>query len=280
MNETAMHVAEIVRNWDRDHYVAALYAPAGKRDDLLALFAFNHEIVKIRDLVSEPLPGEIRLQWWRDMLNDASGTETAGHPVAIQLGQAITRNSLPVDILTNMIDAHVFDLYCDPMPSQNDLEGYCGETAGAMIQLAGLVLDPAVAPDHGEAAGHGGCALKITQLLAGLAQQRQRQQCYIPADILKPAGMNAERFTSEPPGAGHLRAVGAMTALARHHHKRFVALAGNIPGSLRPVFLSVAPVPRLLNRIESAGLAIFETPVRVPPVLRQAAILMRAFRGW
>ena len=61
------HCAALVRDFDRDRYLAALYAPAHLRPALYALYAFNLEIARVRELAREPMPGEIRLQWWREV---------------------------------------------------------------------------------------------------------------------------------------------------------------------------------------------------------------------
>ena len=124
---------DLVRAADRDRYLAALYAPEDKRADLLALYAFNAEIAGVRDRVSQALPGEIRLQWWRDVIaaNDASAG--AGNPAAEALLETIDRRNLPRQAFQNYLDARIFDLYDDPMPTRTDLEGYCGETAAAVI---------------------------------------------------------------------------------------------------------------------------------------------------
>ncbi|WP_245490156.1 squalene/phytoene synthase family protein, partial [Mesorhizobium sp. M2A.F.Ca.ET.015.02.1.1] len=61
-------VMDAVRAADHDRYLSALYAPADKRGALLALYAFNAEIAGVRDRIHEPLPGEVRLQWWRDVV--------------------------------------------------------------------------------------------------------------------------------------------------------------------------------------------------------------------
>src|SRR5690606_22468611 len=154
-----------LRDSDRDRYLACLLAPPEHRAALSALYAFHAEIARIRDLVREPLPGEIRLQWWRDVLDDQSGASGRGHPVAEALLAAITAHDLPIPVLQDMIDARVFDLYDDPMESRSSLEGYAGETASALIQLASLVLDPERAPQSAIAAGHGGVAQTIAGLL-------------------------------------------------------------------------------------------------------------------
>jgi phytoene synthase len=139
---------EAVRAADRDRYISVLYAPEHKRAPLFALYAFNAEIASVRDRIREALPGEIRLQWWRDAI--ANG-EAGGHPLAEALLAAIGSHNLPKKPFDDYLEARIFDLYDDPMPGRAELEGYCGETASALIQLAALVLDPSAAPTAAEA---------------------------------------------------------------------------------------------------------------------------------
>src|SRR5882757_7982754 len=190
---------DAVRATDHDRYLSALYAPADKRDGLLSLYAFNAEIAGVRDRIHEPLPGEVRLQWWRDVI--AAGAET-GNPIADALGATIAANQLPKAAFENMLDARIFDLYDDPMPSRTDLEGYCGETAAALIQLAAMVLDPVAAPRFADLAGRAGCAQAITGLLLLLPLHRKRGQCFVPADILAAAGSSPLEFVAGDGGPG------------------------------------------------------------------------------
>ncbi len=81
------HCAALVREADRDRYLATLFAPAAQRDALYALYAFNVEIARVRDLAREPMPGEIRLQWWREALSGEREGEAAAHPVAAALAR-------------------------------------------------------------------------------------------------------------------------------------------------------------------------------------------------
>ena len=120
-----------------------------------------------------------------------------------------------------MLEARIFDLYDDPMPSRTDLEGYCGETAAALIQLAAMVLDPVEAPRFAELAGRAGCAQAITGLLLLLPLHRKRGQCFVPVDILAAAGSSPEEFVAGDGGSGAKRAVAAMIALARDHLSAF-----------------------------------------------------------
>lgn len=269
---------ETVRSADRERYLAALYAPADKRDALLALYAFNAEIAGIRDKIREALPGEMRLQWWRDVI---SGTGSgAGQPVAEALLDAIRTHRLPEAAFQNMLDARIFDLYDDPMPSRTDLEGYCGETAGALLQLAALILDPGAAPGVAERAGHAGCAQAITGLLRLLPQHRRRGRCFVPRDLLAAVGTTPEEFVAGEGGPQASRAVEAMAALAGEHLAAFEARAGKLPEKLRPAFLPVALCRSLLARMAGDPEAALTRHVDLPSWRKHWLYFRHAARGW
>lgn len=279
MADPAAKVSELVRAADHERYLAALYAPAEKRSALLALYAFNAEIAAVRDRVSQPLPGEIRLQWWRDLI-EADKPEAGGHPIAEALLDAIRSHNLPRQALLNALDARIFDLYDDPMPSRIDLEGYCGETAGALIQLSALVLDPHAAQDSAELAGHAGCAQAITGLLQLLPRHVARGQCYLPRDLLSAAGTTPEAFLADPLGPASLRAVAALAALAREHFSAFERKAHGLPASLRPAFLPLALTRTYLARIEGREAATMKSGAEISSLRRHILIFNRAARGW
>jgi phytoene synthase len=279
MSENAKIVMDGVRAADHDRYLTALYAPADKRMALFSLYAFNAEIAGIRDRIHEPLPGEVRLQWWRDVIA-AGGEAGAGHPVAESLNATIAAFKLPKPALDNMLDARIFDLYDDPMPSRTDLEGYCGETAAALIQLAAMVLDPVEAPRSAELAGRAGCAQAMTGLLLLLPLHRKRGQCFIPADILGAAGSSPEEFVAGGGGPGAQRAVAAMIALARDHLSAFEQGAVALPASLRPAFLPLALSRAYLDRMEGSRHSPLGGVARLSALRRHWLLLRRASKGW
>jgi phytoene synthase len=273
-NET--HALAAVREGDRDRYLSILYGPQEKRGALAALYAFNLETARIRDLIREPMPGEIRLQWWRDAL--AAASEGDGHPIAAALRNAISEYNLPLPAFENHLEARIFDLYDDPMPSRTDLEGYCGETASTLIQLAALVLDSAAAEQHADLAGHAGCAQAIAGLLRLLPIHRARGECYVPLDILAAAGTTRDEFVAGSDRESAGRAIAATIALAREHYAAFSAGAAAMPRALRPAFLPVAPVPAYLNRL--ARIDPLAEVADISPLRRQWLIMRRAAWGW
>jgi len=277
MSQNAKIVMDAVRAADHDRYLTALYAPEDKRDALFSLYAFNAEIAGIRDRIHEALPGEVRLQWWRDVIA-AGGEAGAGHPIAESLNATIAAFNLPKLAFENMLEARIFDLYDDPMPSRTDLEGYCGETAAALIQLAAMVLDPVEAPRFAELSGRAGCAQAITGLLLLLPQHRGRGQCFVPADILAAAGSSPQEFVTGDGGEGAKRAVAAMTALAREHLSAFEQGAAGVPVSLRPAFLPLALSRAYLAKMERRS--PLEGVARLSALRRHWLLLRRASKGW
>lgn len=280
MADHAPLVMEAVRAADPDRYLSVLYAPATKRPALFALYAFNAEIAAVRDRIHEALPGEVRLQWWRDVISAGTKQAAAGHPVAEELIEAITNYHLPQETFLNYLDARIFDLYDDPMPSRNDLEGYCGETAAALIQLASLVLDKEAAPEFANLAGHAGCAQAMTGLLRLLPIHGRRGQCYIPREIFAAAGTTPAEYSKGEAGAGADRVVHAMVALAREHLAIFERDAWKLPETLRPAYLPVAPTRSYLKKIAEAGAGAFTKTSGISAVVRQWILFRHGSRGW
>lgn len=130
------HCRDLVAQHNKERHWANLYAPADNRDALYALYAFDHSIVHIAKVVKEPMAGEIRLQWWRDVLDGLRREDAASHPVAAALMQTTANYQLPIARLTTLLDAHSADLYDDAF----DPERYGVETWGAIYALAAKIL--------------------------------------------------------------------------------------------------------------------------------------------
>src|SRR5258705_12806063 len=129
MDASYQHCEQLVRAADKDRYLATLFAPADKRGPLHTLYAFNLEIAGVRDRVREPMAGEIRLQWWRDVLNGERRGEAAANPVAAAIMGTIARFDIPREPVRGLVGAHSFDLYADPRAVLAAAEGYGRQTA-------------------------------------------------------------------------------------------------------------------------------------------------------
>ena len=272
------HCLALVREHDPDRYIASLYAPEALRPGLFALYAFSHEIARVREQVSEPLPGEVRLQWWRDVLEAGPDAPAPGHPVAQALLDTVRRFRLPIGPLSGLIEARVFDLYDDPMPSLSDLEGYAGETASALIRLACLVLGQGRDPGGATAAGHAGVAYALCGLMRAFPWHAARGQVYLPADLLGRNGVTREDIVRGRGGPGLVYSLKEMRALTRIHLRKLNDLGATVPAAIRPAFLPVALVEPYLKQMERRSYDPYRTIIGLSPLRRQWT-LWRAARA-
>src|SRR5207302_3959729 len=134
-------LAALVRRHDRDRYQTALFAPVDRREALFALYAFNYEIARVRELVSQPMLGQIRLQWWREAVAAAfAGAPPRQHEVAQPLSAVIADHRLTRVHFDRMIDTRERDLAEEPPATLGDLEDYAEGTAATLLFLALEVL--------------------------------------------------------------------------------------------------------------------------------------------
>lgn len=267
----------LVQRGDKDRFLAGLFVPERERRHLFALAAFNVEIARVRESISEPMPGEVRFQWWRDALMGTARGDVLAHPVAFALLDTLDQCRLPIKALLYMIDARTFDLYDDTMPNLNALEGYCGETASAMFQLAALCLAGGADPHTSRAAGHAGVAYGLVGLMRSLPIHARRGQCYLPDDLMRHHGASREDVVN---GRGTSNIQGVLSALrqqARYHFGQAHVLMKDIHPSIRPAFLPLSLVPSYLTALETVAAMPFTRLAEVAQWRRQWA-LWRASR--
>lgn len=282
LDEAYAYCAAQVQAQDRDRFLAALFAPPDKRKHLLALYAYNLDVARVREVVREALPGEVRLAWWREVIEGEGRGDVSGHPIAAALLDTITRFRLPRPSLIAMADARIFDLYDDPMPTVGDLEGYAGETASALLQLSALILLPDVGRS-GDLAGHGGVAIAMTGLMRAFPIHAARGQCYIPLDILARHGVGREEAVSGTVTPGLMAALADLRETAARHLWSAREAAGQTYAatSVAAPFLPLALVSGDLKALAKVR-DPFRQPAGLSPFRRQFALwwaAQQAVRG-
>jgi phytoene synthase len=249
--DSAVFCAELVRTHDFARYAATLFMPAVPRRALTAIHAFNIEISRVREQVSQPLPGEMRLQWWTDMLAGADHGGVEGNPVAAELSLAIRTWRLPVERLSRLIDEHQFDLYNDPMPTKAALEGYLNDTSSALFSLgAGIVGPPSEEIEH--LARHAGLAQGMAQVMVALPRDASRRQLFVPLQMLESRGSGMEEVFAGRQTPKLRAALDQLIDDARGHLKTALTLLETVPPQVRPVFLPLALVRRDLQQMSRA----------------------------
>ena len=275
LDDAFAYCLSTLRDLDRDRYLACLLMPEAVRRDMAALYLFNAEIARVRDLVREPLPGEIRLQWWRDLFEKSAKGDDAG-PLAAALFDVIARHNLPRTVLISMCEARIFDLYDDAMPSRNDFEGYAGETASALIQLGLMIAAPAQAQSHAEAAGHAGVAQAVAGALLLMPRHAARGQVYLPLDMLSAVGLDREVFLARKDKSRIDAAIEIFATFGLEHLNKARAHLP-VSGQAFAPFLPVALTRGVLRRALKAKASVFEADISPGP-LRAQWRLWRASR--
>lgn len=274
MNADYCH--DLVRSADKDRYLSSLFAPDEKRAQLLTLYAFNIEIARIRETVSEAMLGEIRLKWWHEAIESLYAGKSEGHPVIEALAPAIEQGNLPKHAFIDMIEARQFDLYDDPMPSLAALEGYLGETSSMLIQLAALILDEKQARALADVSGLAGVAMGIAGLLRSLPLHRARGQCFIPNDMLERHGLSPAHVLA----GRNLEAVEIVLAELRAHAEKRLAEARTKAGALTPetfpAYLPASLTGLYLARLQKLGPKALNEIADVPQWRRQWALYRNA----
>jgi 15-cis-phytoene synthase len=272
MADATDYCADLVRGAHRDRYLATLFAPAEHRSALYALYAFNSEVARVRDVAREPLPGEIRLQWWSDVLRGERGGEAAANPVAAALLASIERYRLPPDTLIELVEVRRFDLYDEPMATLDELERYAGNTSSALFSLASRILSGTEAEAVAEPAGR---AYAFAGLVRALPLHAARHQLYLPLELLERHAVK----TADIFAARSSPALNASLAELRNMARRHLAMVGErLPALSRealPAFLPLALVGPTLDRLEHSDAF---APAELAPWRRQW-LLWRAARN-
>lgn len=182
-------ITELVRRHDPDRFLTALFAPPDKRDALLTLYAFNHELARAREVVSQPPLALIRLQWWREVIEGAQRR----HEVAEPLLAAIDKGELDRDDLSALIDAR--EIEAEPcIETLSAWRDYLLGSAGGLAVAAARLLraaEPEVFRPLGAAYGAAGVLRSVT-LMA------RAQRCLLPADVLASHALSPEAVIAQP----------------------------------------------------------------------------------
>lgn len=254
-------VAKTAQQGDPARFEAAMFAPEHRREDLHALIALNVELSRIPETVSEPMLGEIRLQWWDDAIEALfDGGPIAGHEVITALAAPVREGRLSKDGLIDLIDARRLTLSDEPLVRFETLDRLISKTGGALaaLQVGALGGDHAaqnVAADAGWAEGAG----RLIAALPAMAPDLDLQDGKAPPALSD----LAESLAKE-----------GLTRLARARAKKAA-----IPKQCRVPLLSLRPAERRLKAVVQPNADILTDDGAVSPFRDRISFLGRALTG-
>ncbi len=204
------YCGELTRKYDSDRFLISLLMPPERREALWALFAFNHEIAKTREIVTETTIGLIRLQWWRDALAKIyEGNAAPENEILPDLQKAIRAHDLPRAWFDELLYAREFDLENIPPASLEGLEKYAEFTTAPLNRLALKITGQ---QENDETVRAVSIAYGLTGLIRAAPFHASQQRRMMPADLMAARGVNEYDLYDMKPGAGFCEVIRTVAA--------------------------------------------------------------------
>ncbi len=273
------YCASQVRAFDKDRYLAILLAPLAAREHLVALYAFNIEIGKIREGVSEALLGEMRLTWWCEAIEAIYHGDVGDHPVVMALERAIVECALPRQPFLDLLKARQFDLYEVPMKTVAEFDAYAGATSSVLFHLAGIIIAGPAAAKSADASGHAGVAYALQGLIRAAPIHAQRGQLYLPLEVLEHSDVVMRDYfsTTMTPALG--AAFRELHDIAHYHLALAEEHLAIVADGVFPAFLPASLIKPYLNKISSHNYDPFARPIKTSQFKRQWRLWRAARKG-
>ncbi len=271
-------LAALVRRHDLDRFQTALFAPAERREALFALYAFNYEIARVRETVTEPMLGHIRLQWWREVVDAGfAGAPPRQHEVAVPLA-AVIRDVAPTrEHFDRMIDTRERDLANEAPATLAGLDDYAEGTSAALLYLALEVLGVAEAGAVA-AAREVGIGYALAGLLRAMPFHARAGRCYIPADTGARLGLDPADYAGLRDSAGLRAAAAEIAETAAAHLEAARRYRREVPRSARAALLPAVVAERFLARLKKTGYNPFAPDLAAPDPLQSWRLAAAALR--
>lgn len=272
------YCAQQLRRYDHDRYLMCLFAPPAAREDMFALYAFNHEIAKIAEVVTEPMAGRIRIQWWREALDGLFDGTPRKHQVAEPLSRAIRTHGLTRAPFERLLDAREADLEDEPPQTLDALEAYAGDTSSTLTQLTLEVLE---VDDEASrtAAHHAGVAWALTGLARAVPFHASQRRLLLPGELVQDAGLDPHDLFEMRAPKETATAVRGVAERARAHLGEAEGLRGRVPKQAVPALLPATLARRYLAVLARHGYDPFQNRVQMPLPGRPLRLLWAAATG-
>ena len=242
----------------------------------VGLARLNLEAARIRETVSQPELGLIRLAWWGEALDGVFRGTPPRHPVAQALAETVEHFNLSRPPLERLLDARVFDMDDGAPVHMDALVEYAEGTAAALTASSLEVLGESGGA-AAEAGRHVGIAWALTGLMRAVPFHARAGRVYLAETLLREAGLEGSDIRS---GAPLARVVAAVAAEARRHLEAARHHRPTISRRALPALLPGVLADGYLKTLERAGFDPFHERVQRAGPGRVARLWVNALRGW
>ncbi|WP_341760409.1 phytoene/squalene synthase family protein [Candidatus Endowatersipora endosymbiont of Watersipora subatra] len=285
LREDLKYCRQLLRLYMNDEYLANLLLSQSIQDNIVVLHAFHAGLMEAVNQIIEPMAGEIRLQWWSDVLNGKRNEEAAGHPLARSLLYLIKQQPVAVDqetiktMLNTKIKAHVVEVHRQSMKSLSMLENWFVETHSSLFQLSAMMNGSKVNSELLNASRHSGIAQGLMRILINLARYRSMKRIFVPLDILNEYDLNTEDFLQSI-DQRHEKLIIALIQLTTDHYKKALIEIRNLDRSSRKIFCILSLIPLYLRIFQESPRETLTGIQKFPLQFCRQWVLLLSFISW
>ena len=266
-----------VRRHDYDRYLCALFAPRDRRTDLIALFAFNLELARLRERVSAPILGQIRLTWWHETIEGVFDGRPRQHPIAQSLARLVSDYGLTRRMIEEMIHSRIKEFDENGFANIHELESFAEQTSGALHQI-GLEILGVEQPEAIQAARHVGLAWALVGFCRSVPYHARRRRLYLPQDLLASENLSPNSVMSMTDGMRLRPIIAAIDTLAMEHLTAARLLKPHVPQRALPVLLPAILAARYSCDLRRWDCNPFALQEETTPILRQLRLIWASWR--
>ncbi|WP_419901475.1 phytoene/squalene synthase family protein [Kiloniella sp.] len=239
-----------VKSHDYDRYLTCLFAPEECRDALFALYAFNQEIAKTAEVVSEPLTGMIRLQWWRESIQGIYDHSPRKHMVVEALSEAVHQFSLKQSLLEKIIDSREFDLDEEVPTTLGSLENYVESTSSSLLAAAVEITASNQANNTHDVVKHMGLAWGILGLIRAIPFHAEKKRIYIPQELCSLHNLDLKQLFELQSSKALCDIIEVLTERLRSHLAKARSFRRDIPKRAQSPLLVGILADQYIKRLE------------------------------
>ncbi|TIC73697.1 2-oxoglutarate dehydrogenase, E1 component [Wallemia mellicola] len=270
--KSASYCRDTVRKLDYPAHLCGYFYPKYALDDYYALKAWNIELATIKDSSSKDFIATLRLQFWKDTINNVYKGKITNEPVATALFDSVQKFELPRQSFMNVIEGRERELSLETPRDLQSLGTVLELTQSSLLHLQLELLlpqlteiDPLEKENYQLALSHIGKSIGLATLLRALPYHAAKGRLVIPSDINANHGVVEEeilRKLDKVDGDTLEKLSDATFEFATEANDQLIAarslLKDGIRKQLMPVFLSAVPPQAYLNRLEKYNFNPFD----------------------
>lgn len=262
-----------IKQYDYYRYLCTLLMPADKNIDMAMILAFNNELARIKYNISEPMAGHIRLQWWRDAIDEIYHTMpfAHAHPLVNRLYRVVMDNNIEKSLFDGLIDSYETDMEKQPPEDLIALKNYLADVYGGVFNLQLSINSSNV----GQASYHGGIVFGLADILHKIKYDLSNNIIMLPRSLLNDAGISEDDLKEGRNLTNVPNIIKILCDEAESHLKIYKSL----PKNAGYIFTPLAVAKGVIKIIRKNNYDIFKINFETRRFYLQIKILLNRFFG-